>query len=375
MKIPLIKPFIPSDVFDVVTNVLNSGFLTEGSVTAQFEKAIADYTGARHCIAVTSCTTGLELALRAAGVGSGDEVIVPDYTYPATASVVNIVGAKAVIVDISAHTMLIDYDAIERAITPRTKAVIPVSLFGNPMDWDRLAEIKKKYSLYIIEDAACSLGSCYDNKMTGIHADATVFSHHPRKFITTGEGGTIVTNNDEWACWMTSYKHFGMRTDGTRLTTEFVQTGTNYKLSNVLAAIGLSQMKHIDVLLQRRQELATRYTTELKDIEGILIPETTKKGKHSNQSYCIFIKNRDQVMKKLRGMGIEAQIGTYSLHMHKAFKNSSEVHIAVPPTKSRQAFEQTLALPLYHEMSDTEHDTVCRELKSCISKLSSPRDQ
>lgn len=159
IKIPLIKPYINNRVKEKVLEVLESRYLTEGPVTHEFEETFKNYIGCRHAIAVTSCTTGLELALRVLRVGPGDEVIVPDYTYPATADVVSIVGATTVIVDISRDTMLVDYAAIERAITAKTKAIIPVSLFGNPLDYNRLGKIKKEHGVYILEDAACAVGA------------------------------------------------------------------------------------------------------------------------------------------------------------------------------------------------------------------------
>ena len=191
-------------------------------------------------------------------IGPGDEVIVPDYTYPATAAVVAIVGATIVLVDMSKDTMLIDYDALEQAITSRTKAIIPVSIFGNPLDYIRLDAIKEKHRIHIIEDAACSVGAEYRNKKVGTLADISVFSFHPRKFITTGEGGMITTNNHEWSAWMDAYKHFGMGASPTRGTV-FKDIGTNYKLSNILAAIGLSQLRDIDQLLGRRLALSKNY--------------------------------------------------------------------------------------------------------------------
>ena len=148
-----------------------------------------EYTGAACCLAATSCTTGLDMALRALGIGPGDEVAVPDYTYPATATVVRLLGASATLVDVDPRTMLVDYDALEAAITPATKAVMPVSLFGNPLDWDRLDDIRRRRGVFLIEDAACALGSSYKGRRTGILADITVFSLHPRKTVTTGEGG------------------------------------------------------------------------------------------------------------------------------------------------------------------------------------------
>ena len=251
MKIPLIKPYIDENIKKKVLEVLDSGYLTEGPVTKEFENSVRNYTGSKYAIAVTSCTTGLELALRVLNIREGDEVIVPDYTYPATATVVSIVGAKAVIVDVNPKSMLIDYDEIEKAITKKTKAIIPVSIFGNPLNYERLNEIKNKYNLYIIEDAACSIGAEYNGKKVGSLADISVFSFHPRKFITTGEGGMITTNNEDWADWMNSYKHFGMGKATERQEVEFEIIGTNYKLSNILSAIGLEQMKIINNLLEQ----------------------------------------------------------------------------------------------------------------------------
>lgn len=366
-EIPLIKPLITDKVKQRVLDVLDSGYLTEGPVTRQFEEAIADYCGVSHCLAVTSCTTGLELALRALDIGPGDEVIVPDYTYPATASVVNIVGATAVIVDIDPATMLINYGALESAITEKTKAAIPVSLFGNPLDWDRLNAIKMRHGLFIVEDSACSLGSSYEGAMTGSLADIAVFSHHPRKFITTGEGGTIATNNEKFADWMQSYKHFGMESSQSRAGTQFSRIGTNYKMSNLLAAIGLEQMGLIDELLTERREQADTYRKLLSGAPDIRLPEITQGGKHSWQTFCVFTENRDTVMAAMRDKGIEAQIGTYSLHMHPAYAKNELVRIEGNMACSRYAYEHALALPLFHGMSERKQELVVKSLQEITS--------
>lgn len=360
--IPLIKPFISHEVEALVLEVLRSGHLTEGPTTKAFEAAIASCTGAGRVLAVTSCTTGLELALRCLGVGPGDEVIVPDYTYPATASVVNIVGATAVIVDVDPATLLVDYEALEDAVTARTKAAIPVSLFGNPLDWDRLNGIKDRHGLYMLEDAACALGSAYKGRMTGSLADITVFSHHPRKCITTGEGGTVCTDDPAWADWMDSYKHFGMGSQGGRLAASFERVGTNYKLSNLLAAVGLVQMRHGAELLAERRRLAAWYTRRLEEEPGVALPKTTPLGDHSWQTFCVLIHGRDARMAAMRDQGIEAQIGTYALHRHKAFSDNPLCRIEGAMAGSREAFERVLALPLYHGMTQDEQERVVSAL-------------
>jgi len=363
MIIPLIKPYISDKVKNKVIEVLESGFLTEGETTHEFEKKFREYTGSKHAIAVTSCTTGLEVALRALNIGAGDEVIVPDYTYPATASVVHIVGAKAVIIDVNKNNMLIDYDAINMAITPNTKAIIPVSLFGNPLNYDILNKIKVKYNIKIIEDSSGSIGSEFKNIKTGNLADISVFSFHPRKFITTGEGGMITTNDDNIADWMNSYKHFGMVTNiKPREEIRFIISGTNYKLSNILAAVGLEQLKEIEILLSKRRILAENYIRLLKETDIIKIPEVTENGFHSYQSFVIYINNRNKVLKELRNNNIEVQIGTYSLHMHQAFNKSDSYILLKCYPGSTYAYENSLTLPLYHELKYEQQKFIIQSL-------------
>ena len=362
-KIPLIRPYITEEIKSAVMAVLDSGYLTEGPVTHALEQSVAQYVDCPHALAVCNCTVGLEVALRALGIGPGDEVIVPDYTYPATADVVSIVGAQIVLVDVAPETMLIDYDQLEAAITPQTKAVIPVSGFGNPLNYDRLNAIKAKYGVFIIEDAACSLGAEYNGVKVGSLADISVFSLHPRKFITTGEGGIITTRDNAMADWMMSYKHFGLGAHQSRLTSTFERIGTNYKLSNILAAVGLAQMESISERLSRRLSLADNYKQLLVDHPAIQLPQTTPGGKHSMQSFCVFIENRDAVMQTLRERGIEVQIGTYALHMHPAFAQQPEHCRWTGRLKnSRFVFEHCLTLPLYHEMRASDQEYVVNQL-------------
>ncbi len=362
MKIPLIKPYIDDEIKDLVNGVLDSGFLTEGNMTHDLEEIVRKYIGCEYAIAFSSCTTALETALRCLNLNAGDEVIVPDYTYPATAAVAPLTGAVSVIVDIDRETMLIDYDAIERSITSKTKAIIPVSLFGNPLDYDILNYLKEKYKVPIIEDAACSIGAEWNGKKVGNFNDMTVFSFHPRKFITTGEGGMLVTNNKIKADWINSFKHFGIGLSGTRETTIFNMIGTNYKLSNILSAVGYGQMRKINLLLSRRRELAENYVKLTRKNPLITLPTVTPEGLHSWQSFPVFIENRDKVMKKMREKGFEVQIGTYSLHMHSAFQNNPMIRLSGPFENSRWVFDHCLVLPLYHDLTFNQQEMLIEKL-------------
>jgi len=367
-KIPLIKPYITASTKARVMEVLDSGFLTEGSVTKSLEKEFCDYIKVRHALAFTSCTTGLEVALRALGIGLGDEVIVPSYTYPATANVVSIVGATPVIVDVNKSNMLIDYEKIEASVTGKTRAIIPVSLFGNPLDYNRLDRIKKQHNLYIVEDAACSIGSELAGRKVGTLADISVFSMHPRKFITTGEGGMLTTDNSEWAEWIFSYKHFGMSSGKQSSGITFDKIGTNYKLSDVLSAIGLDQIKQVDKLLDRRVELASNYNSLLADSSDVIVPETTLTGKHAYQSYCVYVENRDFVLNDLRSRQIEVQIGSYALHQLPAFSHSADCRIEGEMPETDYAASHALVLPLYHDLTNDDQSYVVEELHNSISR-------
>jgi dTDP-4-amino-4,6-dideoxygalactose transaminase len=369
------KPFVNQAVKDNVCAVLDSGFLTEGPMTRRLEKAFQDYTGARHALAVTSCTTGLELALRCLGIQAGDEVIVPDFTYPATADAVATVGASAVLVDIDPGTFLIDYDAIEIAITPRTRAVIPVSEFGNPLDWTQLGRIKSRHGIPIIEDAACAIGSSYHGVKTGSLADITVFSLHPRKFITTGEGGIITTNRTEWAEWMDAHKHFGIVGKDAAGRPAFQRIGTNCKLSDLQAAVGVVQMQHIRELLWQRQELARIYARLFAEEQRVSLPRITAGGESSWQSFCIKVANRDEVMNVVRAQGIEVQFGAFALHRQPAFQQSAHCRWAGALSGSRQAFDEALVLPLHHALLPGDQDDVVRAVRTELIAAAGGRDR
>jgi dTDP-4-amino-4,6-dideoxygalactose transaminase len=220
--------------------------------------------------------------------------------------------------------------------------------------------------VYIVEDAACSIGAEYKGIKVGNLADISVFSLHPRKFITTGEGGIITSNDSEWVEWMRSYKRFGVGAQKAGPSTDFLRIGTNYKLSDIQAAVGLVQMRHIESLLDRRLQLCRNYLDLLGRQEHVIIPETTAQGKHSRQSFCVFVNNRDEVMTQMRETGIEVQIGTYALHMHKAFNENQNCRIAGDMSNSRYVFDHCLTLPLYHELSTDEQEYIITKLTEII---------
>ncbi len=363
MKVYLARPYIDEREFEAVKRVLESKFLTEGAVAREFERKFAEYCDAKHGIATTSCSTALELALRTLRIGKGDEVIVPDFTYPVTAFVVSLVGAEPVLVDVDLNSYNVTAEKIEEAITDKTKAIIPVSLFGNPLEED-VYKLGKEYGIYVIEDAACSAGSILNGKKVGSWADMTCFSFHPRKVITTGEGGMITTNNDEFAERARSLKRFGIKNVDGQI--RFVEVGTNYKMSDILAAIGLVQLEKIEEIIKIRIEKAKIYTEMLERIDGIRPPEVRPNTRHNFQSYVCYVEKegmRDRIRQELAKMGVETQIGTYCLHLEPAFKDVKKVGSL---ENAEKLFYNTLTLPLHHELTLEQQEMICKVIEKCL---------
>jgi perosamine synthetase len=365
-KLKLIEPVVGYDELQAVEKVFRSGWLTEGPAAREFETEIAAFTGAKYAIATTSCTTALELALRALHIGHGDEVIVPDFTHPATADVVSWVGADPVLVDVDISSYNIRFDEVKKATSKKTKCVVAVSWGGNPLDFRLLNDLREEYGLRIIEDAACSLGSEFLGKKTGTMADITCFSFHPRKLITTGEGGMITTDDSELAEEIKYLKKFGMKS--TKERDEFIKVGTNYKLSDILAAVGLEQMKKIDQIIERRIELANNYSELLRNIHSIRPPTKDTRAKHVYQTYAPYIEIegiRDKVIQRLKKEGIETQIGTYSLHLQRAFRNSRK---AGPLKTAEKLYKNLLALPMCHSMTLKDQERVVSSIKPLLHR-------
>jgi len=352
------KPFVGTEELDIVEKVLDSGYMTEGPRTHRFEEEFARYIGTRYAIATTNCTTALEIALRIIGIGSGDEVIVPDFTYPASAQAVENVGGTSVLVDVDLDSRQISVPEIERALTGRTKCVMPVSLFGNGVDMEPIKELQKEHDFITIEDAAGSMGVEINGEKVGKQADISCFSFHPRKVITTGEGGMIVTDNHDWARDMKMYKKFGMDPKG-----NFVFWGTNCKLSDILGGIGLVQLGKVDDIIEMRRSKAAVYNSLLEDTEGVRLPEAGRGVRYTYQSYSMLLDDRfdrDEIIKRMRERGIQCQIGTYALSEFSHFDSTRKIGSL---ENSKRLYRQLLTLPLHHLLTEDDQGYVVSSLK------------
>ena len=360
-KIKLVKLNIGEEEMNAVKKVFQTGCLTQGPVTKEFEDEFARYLGIRNAISTSSCTTALDLALLTLDIGPGDEVIVPDFTFPATGNVVFHVGAKPILVDIDLESYNIDCTMIEDAISKKTKAIIPVHLFGQSAEMKKIMEIAEKHGLYVIEDAACGIGSTHYGKKTGTFGDMSCFSFHPRKILTVGEGGMLVTNDDRLADRARLIGNHGSKKESNTLC--FVYPGYNFRLSEIASAIGLIQLKKVDALIEKRIELARIYDELLCDAE-VDIPHRLPYNKHTYQTYCLLIKKekkRDELITKLAEKAIETQIGTYALHLQPCYVEHKDI-MPLNLTVSEKAFKNTLVLPLYDGLRKEEQDYICSNL-------------
>jgi perosamine synthetase len=320
--------------------------LTMGPKVAEFEALVARACGVEHAVAVSSGTAALHLAVLALGIGRGDEVIVPAYTFPATANVVALAGARPVLVDVDPHTLNIDPARVE--VGPRTKAILAVHLFGRPVDWDALPG-----GVPIVEDAAGALGASYRGRRCGGLGAMGCLSFHPRKIVTTGEGGAVTTNDERHAAAVRELRHHGWRGP------DMPQAGFNYRLSDVLCAIGIPQLERLDELHAARARIAAAYTDRLRDV--VETPSAAEGDVHGWQAYVVLTDRRDEALAALRAQGIEAQIGTYALHRLGAYADQGEFPGA------DAAFERALALPFHTRLADPDLDRVAEALTAVVS--------
>jgi perosamine synthetase len=335
-----------------VASVLGTGQLTMGPKVDEFEALLARAAGTRHAVAVSSGTAALHVAVLALGIGPGDDVLVPAYTFPATANVVALAGARPVLVDVDPVTMNIDSADAARRMTARTKAVLAVDLFGRP------ARVEELPDATVIEDAAGALGATRGGRPCGSLGLVGCFSFHPRKIVTTGEGGAIATDDAEIDERMRSLRHHGWSPSGAY--EDMPQPAYNYRLSDVLCALGIPQMRRLDELLAERERVAAGYAERLAHLD-LVLPAADPGDRHGWQAYVVQLDRRDDAMASLRAQGIQCQIGTYALHRLGAYRDQG------PFPGADAAFERALALPLHGRLTEAELDRVAEALDKIVS--------
>lgn len=377
MKIPLAKPYFGKSEEKAVIEVLRSGWVAQGPKVAELENLVAQYTGAKYAVATTSATTSLFLSLYIMEIGPGDEVIVPSHTFIATANVIIHVGATPVFVDIDLQTYNIDPSKIEAKITSKTKAILLVDQVGLPADLDKIYAIEKKHNLLVLEDAACALGSEYKGKKIGSLSPITCLSFHPRKAITTGEGGMILTDNKKWAQRARILRHQGMglsdyaRHKASRVIHEkYPEIGFNFRMSDIQAAVGVEQMKKLDDLLKKRRIIADRYTKAFRDSKLIVGPFVPNGYTHNWQSYIVRLKrngriSRDKLMQKLLDDDIATRRGTMSIHLEKPY---IKLFGKLKLPNSEEMTNWGITLPLYPQMTKTEQNYVITKIKEALGE-------
>ncbi len=372
VNIPIAKPYIGEDEKQLVSEVIDSGWVSQGPKVAEFEKRFAEYVGVKYAVATTSCTTALHAAISLSGVSTGDEVIVPSLSFIATANTAVHCGAIPIFVDIDPETCNIDVNKIEEAITEKTKVIMPVHQMGLPAEIDSIKKIAANHGLKIIEDAACAIGSTYRGKKIGAHGNVACFSFHPRKVITTGEGGMITTDNEEFATRVKRFRHHGMsisdieRHESNEVIIEsYPEIGYNYRMTDIQAAIGIAQLEKLQGILEKRREHAMRYNDAFRRISCLRVPSVPSYIEHNYQSYWIEILDnapvtRDVFMKNLLKKGIATRRGIMAIHLEKCY---SKYRVFLPETE--RITKNTVLLPIYPSMTREEQNYVIQ----CINEV------
>lgn len=354
----LSAPWLDEKEAEAVARVLKTGMVSQGRVVAEFEDRIAALLGVRHAFATSSATTALHLALVALEIGPEEDVLVPDFTFPATGNVVLQAGANPVLVDVALDTFTVDPDDLRRKLTPRTRAIMPVHAFGCPAEMDPIRALAAEHNLAIVEDAACALGASYQGQACGTLGAVACFSFHGRKIITTGEGGMITTDDAALAERIQTLRNHGA--SNSESLRRYVLPGFNYRMSDVHAAIGLAQLDKLDRILERRLRLARKLSQRLTDLPQVKVPVEPPWGTHAFQSFVVLLDDevdRDAVIRSMDLLDIETTIGTYALHEQPLFADRLG-HSPGSLPNSHRAFMQGLTLPLYPQMSEGDVDKV-----------------
>jgi dTDP-4-amino-4,6-dideoxygalactose transaminase len=364
--IPIMRPWLGPEEAAAAAEAIASGWVAQGPRVAEFERAVCERVDAVHGVAVSSCTAGLHLALVVLGVGPGDEVVVPSLSFIACANAPRYVGASPVFADVEPATQNMSAATIEPVLTPATRAVILVHQAGVPADVTAVRALCERRGIAVVEDAACAIGASYRGRPVGGGADLAAFSFHPRKVITTGEGGMLVTAHQDWAERLRRLREHGMNVSAAtrhasgRLVLErYLETGFNYRMTDVQAAIGLAQLGRLNAIVARRRELAGRYHEQLADVPGLRLASDPPWGKANFQSFWMVLPDgfpvgRDELLRRMLAAGIASRRGIMAAHLEPAF--AGHPHVPLPVTE--RLTRRSLLLPLYHTMTEAEQDRV-----------------
>lgn len=370
--IPIAKPYLIEEDAKAAYNTILTGWITQGPKVAEFEEKFCAYTGANHAVAVSNCTTALHLSMIVAGIEPGDEVICPSMSYIATANSIKYVGAVPVFAEVNSTTYNLDPLDAEKRITSKTKAILVVHQIGMPADIDTFQTLCEKYGLKLIEDAACAIGSGYKGKKIGSHSELVCFSFHPRKVITTGDGGMIATNREDYYQRLKLLRQHAMsvndrvRHESKKVIFEdHLEVGYNYRLTDIQASVGIKQLEKLDWIVVERRKIATYYLEHLKDIACIRLP-VEKEGYFSNyQSFSIYLKDncpisRNKLMEKMLEEGIATRRGVMTAHRETAYQSVlPTIHLPV----SEDACDNSIIIPLFVPMGLDLQDRVIECLR------------
>ena len=372
--IPYGRQTIEEDDIQAVVDVLRSDYLTTGPKIAEFEKMVADYVGAKYAVAISNGTSALHATCFAAGIKPGDEVITTPLTFAASANCVLYCGGTPVFADVDPKTYNIDPEDIRRKITDKTKAIIAVHLAGQPCDMDEIHKIAKEHHLLVIEDGAHALGSVYKGKKVGTLSDMTTFSFHPVKPITTGEGGMIVTDNEEFYKKMVLFRGHGITRDENLMTRndgpwfyQQLDLGYNYRITDIQCALGCSQMKKLDRFLARRKEIVARYNEAFADCENIVTPYQLPETESGWHLYIVQVKNCDrrEIFEALREHGIAVNVHYIPVYLHPYYQEHGykDVHCR----NAEEVYSHIISLPLYPTLTEEQQQYVIETLKYVIN--------
>lgn len=372
MNIPYGRQSIDEDDIQAVVDVLRSDYLTTGPAVKKFEEAVCEYTGAKYAVAISNGTAALHAACFAAGIGPGDEVITTPITFAASSNCVLYCGGTPVFADINPVTYNIDPEDIRRKITDKTKAIIPVHFTGQPCEIDEIHTIAKEYGLTVIEDGAHALGADYKGRKIGSMSDMTIFSFHPVKHITTGEGGMIMTNDERLYERLVLFRSHGITRNEDLMTKceggwyyEQLELGFNYRITDIQCALGISQLKKLDGFLTRRRELVERYNDAFVNVEGIICPQQAKGCNNSWHLYVVQVKNRKEVYDKLQEAGIHVNVHYIPVYKHPYYQRNGYADVCCP--NAEELYAHMISLPLYPGLTDEEQDYVIEQIKRSIT--------